>query len=128
MSVNDRVRQIREAGGYTLRKFADRIGISDSGVSQIEKGKSGVSDQTIRSICREFGVNELWLRTGEGDMYAEQSRQQEMSRLVRDLMADSPESFRVALVTTLLRFDPDGPEWEILERIYHSIEKELDHE
>ena len=40
---------------------------------------------------------------------------------IRSLMADSPESFRSALVTTLLRFDPNGPEWEILERIYDGI-------
>lgn len=121
MSTNDRVRQIRTAGGYTLRQFAEKIGISDSAVSQIEKGKSGVSDQTIRSICREFGVNETWLRTGAGEMKASKSRGEEMAEMVKNLMADSPESFRSALITTLLRFDPNGPEWEVLERIYEGI-------
>lgn len=126
--MKDRIREIRKANGLTQEAFAERLCMTRNYITQLEMGAKEPGDRTIRDICREFGVNELWLRTGEGNMYAEQSRQQEMSRLVRDLMADSPESFRVALVTTLLRFDPDGPEWEILERIYHSIEKELDHE
>ena len=45
----------------------------------------------------------------------------QLAGLVKQLMADSPDSFRSALVTTLLRFDPDRPEWEILERIYNGI-------
>ena len=126
--MKDRIREIRKANGLTQEAFAERLCMTRNYITQLEMGAKEPGDRTIRDICREFGVNELWLRTGEGEMYAEQSRQQEMSRLVRDLMADSPERFRVALVTTLLRFDPDGPEWEILERIYHSIEKELDHE
>ena len=121
MTINERIRQLRSSGGYTLRQFADRIGISDSAVSQIEKGRTGISDQTIRSICREFGVNEIWLRTGAGEMNAAKSREEEMAELVKRLMSDSPDSFRSALVTTLLRFDPDSPEWTILERIYDGI-------
>lgn len=123
MTINERIRQIRTAGDFTMRQFAERIGISDSAVSQIEKGRTGISEQTIRSICREFGISEEWLRTGEGEMKAPLPREQEMAALVRSLMEDSPESFRSALVTTLLRFDPNGPEWEILERIYDGIAK-----
>lgn len=123
MKINDRIRQIRTSGCLTLRQFAERIGISDSAVSQIEKGRTGMSEQTIRSVCREFGVNEVWLRTGAGEMYAAKSREEEMAELVRNLMSDSPESFRSALITTLLRFDPSGPEWEILENIYESVVK-----
>ena len=121
MLIGARIREIRNSAGLTLRQFAARLGISDSAVSQMENGRSGVSDQTIRSICREFRINELWLREGVGEMTASKDRQQEMAELVASLMADSPESFRSALVTTLLRFDPHGPEWEILERIYDSI-------
>ena len=121
MTINERVRKIRKDEDLTMRQFAERLGISSSAVSQIETGRTGISDQTIVSICREFGVNETWLRTGNGDMTAAKSRQQEMAELVKSLMADSPESFRSALVTTLLRFDPNGQEWEILEKIYDGI-------
>lgn len=127
MPVNDRILEIRKREGLTLKQFAEKIGISDSAVSQMEKGKSGISDQTIRSICREFGVNETWLRTGVGEMTAPRSREEEMAALIKSLMADRPESFRSSLITTLLRFDPDGPEWEILERIYNGIAEEAKH-
>ncbi len=124
MTINDRILEVRKETGLTLRQFAEKIGISDSAVSQMEKGKSGVSDQTIRSICREFGVNETWLRTGAGSMTMEKTRAAELAELVQSLMADQPESFRSALVTTLLRFDPNGPEWDALERIYDSVAAE----
>lgn len=119
--MNGRIKQIRKAASLTQDAFADRIGLSRNFVAQIEMGAKAPSDRTIRDICREFGVNETWLRTGAGEMTASKSRAQEMAELVRSLMVDSPESFRSALVTTLLRFDPDGPEWEILERIYDGI-------
>lgn len=125
MTINERVRQIRTAEQKTMRQFAAMIGISDAAVSQIENGKTGISDQTIRSICREFGIREEWLREGIEPMCAPAGREEEMARLVRRLMADQPDSFKSALITTLLRFDPDGPEWEILERIYTNIAEEM---
>ena len=48
-----------------------------------------------------------------------------MAALIRQLMADRPESFRSALITTLLRFDPDGPEWALLENIYKKVSAEI---
>ena len=120
MSINERIRQVRKDNGLTQDEFASRLGLKRNSVAMIEAGRA-TSDQTIYAICREFGVNETWLRTGVGEMTASKSRSQEMAELVGSLMADSPESFRSALITTLLRFDPNGPEWEILERIYDGI-------
>ena len=68
MTINERVKEIRKARSLTMKEFGSKIGISDSAVSQIEKGKIGMTDQTIRSICREFGVREAWLRGGEPPM------------------------------------------------------------
>ena len=66
MTVNDRIRLLRKEQGLTMQKFCDRIAIKTSSLSQIETGKNNPSDQTIRSISREFGVSEEWLRTGAG--------------------------------------------------------------
>lgn len=66
MNENDRVKEIRSTLGLTLEKFGARIGITRSAVSNIEKGNRNLTEQTIKSICREFNVNEVWLRTGEG--------------------------------------------------------------
>lgn len=121
MTFGERIKAVRKASNLTQEAFAARLGIRQNSVALIESGKRNASDQVVLSVCREFGVNETWLRTGAGEMAASKSRAQEMVELVRSLMADSPESFRSALVTTLLRFDPNGPEWEILERIYDGI-------
>ena len=126
--MKERIKQVRKEAGLSQTKFGDRIGVTLSAVQKWEMGHNVPDSSSIKLICDKFGINETWLRTGAGEMKSANSRSVEMAALVKDLMADSPESFRVALVTTLLRFDPDGPEWEILERIYHSIEKELDHE
>ena len=54
-------------------------------------------------------------------MFPARSREEELGRLVAELLADRPESFRAALITTLLRFDPAGPEWAALEAIVRSL-------
>lgn len=121
--MNTRIKAVRKAAGLTLEKFGERIGISNSACSAIETGKNNPSEQTIRAICREFGVNELWLRYGDegGAMYQPRSREEELGAYLNSMLADSPEAFRARLLTTLLRFDPDGAEWQVLERIYSSI-------
>ena len=69
MTISERLKTIRKDKGLTLKQFGKMIGITDASVSQMETGKSGLSNQTIHSICREFGVSEEWLRTGKGEMY-----------------------------------------------------------
>ncbi|MBQ6398221.1 MAG: helix-turn-helix transcriptional regulator [Oscillospiraceae bacterium] len=124
--MNERIKQIREEAKLTQAAFGEKIGISQNYVWMIETGQRTPGDRTIRDICREFGVNETWLRTGDGDPAVSKTREQELAGLFRSLMADRPESFRSMLVSTLLRFDPDGPEWDALEKLYDSIVKEAE--
>lgn len=124
--MKNRVKAIRAKFGLNQTDFGSRIGVTSAAISRWESGERGVPDSAIISICREFGVNELWLRTGAGEMTASQSQQQEMAALVASLTQDKSESFRKQLITTLLRFDPNGPEWEALERIYDSIASQRD--
>ena len=124
--MNTRLKEIRKANSLNQADFGEKIGVTAGAVSRWEAGERGIPDTAILSICREFGVSEEWLRTGVGDMYAPRSREQEMAAYVKSLMADDPESFRSRLVTALLRFDPNGPEWEVLERIYESIAAEAE--
>lgn len=67
--MNERIKELRTALGLTLDAFGERIGMGKSSVSKIEKGINGTTDQTIKSICREFNVREEWLRTGTGNMF-----------------------------------------------------------
>ena len=126
MTLGERIKMIRTESGQTARQFAQRLGITAASVSLFENDKNGVSNQTLRAICAEYGVNEEWLRFGTGDMYAAASREEELGRLVRRLLSSSPSSFQSACITTLLRFDPEGPEWALVEQIYNSLAAELE--
>lgn len=124
--MNDRIRQVRKTAAISQEEFGKQLGLSRQYITLVETGERVPSDRTIRDICRIFNVSETWLREGVGEMYAPRSRQEEMAAYVKSLMADDPESFRSRLVTALLRFDPNGPEWEVLERIYESIAAEAE--
>ena len=126
MTLGERIKKIRTDAGLNARQFALRLGVSAAAVSAVELDKNGVSNQTIRSVCTEFGVNESWLRFEEGEPYAPASREEELGRLVRRLLSASPASFQAACITTLLRFDPEGPEWALVEQIYNSLAAELE--
>lgn len=124
MSVASRTKELRDSLGLTQQKFADRLGITRGAVANWDLDRSDPSDAVISLICREFNVREAWLRDGEGDMLEVKPRAEELGELVRKLLSDRPESFRSRLITSLLRFEPDSPEWQILENIYNSIAAE----
>lgn len=67
--MNTRIRKIRKSLELTQQVFAQRIGLKQNSIALIESGKRNTSDQTIFAICREFNVNEEWLRTGNGEMF-----------------------------------------------------------
>ena len=68
MTQGERVNAVRKSEriNLTLEKFGEKIGVKKGAISKIEKGENNLTDQNIISICREFGVNEDWLRTGAG--------------------------------------------------------------
>lgn len=124
MSVGSRIKELRNSLDLTQQKFADRLGIQRGIIGKYEVDVSAPSDAVISLICREFNVREAWLRDGTGDMLEVKPRAEELGELVRKLLADRPESFRSRLITSLLRFEPNSPEWQILENIYNSIAAE----
>lgn len=67
--MNERIKQLRKELGLTLEKFGERLGVGKTAISKIERGENGVSEQMLKSICREFNVREEWLRTGEEPMF-----------------------------------------------------------
>lgn len=71
MTENERVRMFRKSAKLTLEEFGKRLGVGKTAISKIESGDRNLTDQMCRSICREFGVREEWLRTGEGAMREE---------------------------------------------------------
>ena len=64
--MNQRLKALRKRLGLTQQEFSNRLGIKRNTVATYEAGKSNPSDAAVLLICREFNVNENWLRTGEG--------------------------------------------------------------
>jgi len=66
IEINHRVKKVREHFKKSQKDFGAAIGLKPNSVSDVETGKNKVSEQSIKAICREFNVNENWLRTGAG--------------------------------------------------------------
>ena len=113
MTVGERIRQIRKENGLTQVEFAVRLKIGGTSVSKLEKGENNPSDQTVTLICREFGVREAWLRTGEGPEREEQPRNADLESQLNELITAGDDSFRQRLISLLLRLPPEH--WAILE-------------
>lgn len=64
--MNDRIKEVRKKLKLTQREFGKRLGVQDTAISKIESGERNLTDQMVLAICREFNVNEEWLRTGAG--------------------------------------------------------------
>lgn len=100
--INDRIKQVRKSKGLTMEQFGSRIGLGKSAVNKIEKGINGTTDQTVQSICREFGVSEAWLRTGEGPMLDDTSGSI-LDRLTAEYHLDDRKR---AILTAFLKLSP----------------------
>lgn len=100
--MKDRIREVREHFGLSMEKFGSRIGIGKASISLLESGKNNPSIQTIALICREFGVNEQWLRTGEGEMF-EQTRASVLDRLATEYSLDKEQ---VSVIENFLDLSP----------------------
>lgn len=121
LSLHERIDALIKALGLNQTKFAERINVSRSYVSQMCIGNKIPADRTISDICREFDVNETWLRTGEGEMFIEKSREEEIAAFVGNILKGEPD-FRRRLVSVLARLSVE--EWQMLERMAKQLNEE----
>ena len=113
--MKNRFCMIRKESGLTQELFAKRIGLTKNFVSLIENGRRDPSDRTINDVCREFGVNEEWLRTGKGNMYLELSKDEYIAEFIGRILKDKEDSFKKRYIAMLSKLDEDG--WEALEKV-----------
>lgn len=117
--MNSRIKILRKTLRLTGETFGSKIGVGRSAISNLEAGNSNPSNQLITSICREFNVNETWLRTGEGEMFNDISREEEITRFVGKLMRNSDDSFKKALILALSQLPEES--WLVLEDFVNRI-------
>ena len=112
--MNERLKKLRKALDLTQQEFADRIGIKRNSFANYETGRNTPIDAIIVSICREFNVNEDWLRDGVGDMFLPTDRNANIAKLTKQLLNEESDSFKNRFVSMLANLTID--EWEFLER------------
>lgn len=115
MTNGERVKTVRKSLGLTLEKFGEKLGVQKNAISAIENGRNSLTDQMLKSICREYGVREEWLRSGKGEPFGAQTKNQRIQAFANQVMADEDASFRKRLVDALSRLEES--EWEALEKI-----------
>ena len=117
--MHDRIAMARRAIGLTQGQFAERIGLTRNFIWMVEKGERVPSDRTITDICREFGVNEIWLRTGVGEMFRQMTRGEEIMAFIGSSLSRGEDDIRVRMVAALAKLQPD--QWDALEVVVDSL-------
>ena len=125
--MNERFKEVRKTLGLTQSEFGKSLGISNTAISKIEKGENNVSESNIISICREFGVNEEWLRTGVGgedNMFIKLSAYDKAYNRFGYVMENASASKRAALTMLLeLVYRTSDEEWDLIMKEIDEIKK-----
>lgn len=119
MSENERINEIRRTLNLTMEKFGEKLGVTKTAISNIEKGNRSVTPQMFKSICREFNVNPEWLRDGIGEMFLETSQDDVIAGWVGRVLRDKPESFRKNAIAVMSTWTDE--DWDWIERQARAI-------
>lgn len=114
--IKDRIKQVRQNAGLTQSQFAERLNISRNYIGLIEIGDRIPSDRTIADICREFNVSEVWLRTGEGEMFVDLGEDAELTQVLAEIQVSDDDTIKDVLVAY----------WELEEKEKAAIRKLID--
>ena len=112
--MSERLKKLRKALDLTQQEFADRIGSKRNTVAKYETEANTPSAAVVSLICREFNVNEDWLRNGVGDMFLPTDRNADIAKLTKQLLNEENDSFKNRFVSMLANLTIE--EWEFLER------------
>ena len=105
--MKERLKALRKELHLTQQEFADRVGISRGNIGAYEVGKNAPSDAVISLICREFHVNEEWLRTGNGEMFVKETPDEEFMRMAKAVASGDTEADRVIRKTLMYFYEMD---------------------
>lgn len=123
--MNERIRQLRKELKLSQTEFGKRLGIKQTTVAGYETGGRTPIDAVVSLICREFNVNEKWLRYGTGDMFEEASPYEKAYNRFGYIMENSSASKKAALTVLLeLLYTVPDETWDMLMKQYEEIKKE----
>ena len=125
--INQRFRELRKMCKKSQEEWADIMGLSRSGIADIEAGRRNVTEKHIRLLSIESidgkYINEDWLRTGDGDPFIKLTRSQVITDFAADLIKED-DSFKSRLIEALAKLD--DKEWELLEKLANDLANKND--
>lgn len=122
--MNERLKKLRKTLDLTQQEFANKIGIARGNIGAYEVGKNAPSDAVISLMCKQFNVDENWLRTGEGEMFIKQTRDEQIASFIGTIQSNEDDSFKKRFVSMLSALDES--DWEVLEKMVLMIHEKKD--
>lgn len=119
--MNERFKLLREALNMSQEEFGKLIGITKSGVSDIENGRRKVTEQHIIMLKTQIShnISEEWLRTGSGEMFLTMDRDEEIAMWVDGILHDENNGFKKRLISALFRLDDNS--WTVIENLINEL-------
>lgn len=122
MTQCERIKDVRNSLGLTLEKFGEKLGVTKTAISRLEKGERSLTEQMTKSICREFSVDYMWLTTGEGEMFVETD--DDFFERIDRIMAGENETRKNMIKMLLYASDDDIEAFDRLVDYYISLRTE----
>lgn len=122
MSRKERFKAARKALGLTQVEFAEKLGMTQAGISAIESGRVKTSDRMIQILSNTFSISAEWLRTGEGEMLVEPSEDEQLAQFVGEVLAGRPDDLRRAFLVAMAQLDENG--WKCLAGFARTVYEE----
>lgn len=119
--MHERIKELRKYLGLTQAEFGEKIAMRQTGVAWLESGDRKITDRVITTICAVFGVDEIWLRTGDGEMFREPTIDEQIAGFVGDVLSDKGDEFRKRVMRILASLGPEG--WKALSDFLDAVEK-----
>ena len=120
MTISERVKILRKELKLSQTEFAEKLSVSRDVINNIENNRAELKEHFIKFMCKEFDVNENWLRTGEGEMF-KIDRETEIAKLTKQLLKEEETSFKNRLVSVLANLEEQ--EWKTLAEIAEKLAK-----
>lgn len=118
--AGERLKELRQTLKLTQQEFANSLGITKSAISNLEIGNRNVSEQTIKLISKEFHVREDWLRTGEGNMFSSDDRENQIATAINSLVGLAEDNdFKARFISMLSELSEK--EWGLLEDMIKTL-------
>lgn len=124
--MQTRIKTIRKELGLTQTEFGESIGVKGNTVTGYETGLRTPSDAVVLAICKEYNVNEEWLRTGKGERFRQKTRHDEIAEYAAKLVGGELDEFQASLVAVLAKLDTKY--WDILADIFTKMAEEYQKE